>query len=397
MLRWLELIKNKGRGKQQMKHLRALAATTGAYIALLWAIPTLVEAGHTHYWNMDLYLNGNLTVTGTSSLEGAVTLSSTLASGGTITAPDNRSFVSGTTNPTAFGGINQASESNWIAGFIPPTSNIFAVTTLANAARDALLVNRADPTLVVFSAASVAGDSLKKMTITHDQADGIIRSWEGDLNVQTADGSGIVFGNTMESVDGESLTLVGDTIKYIKKDGNAAFIHDTSIVAGSVSPGASGPTQGANNRTAFWLLDATNEFLYFTADIHSDSCWDGGTLWVEVTVILTVAETVGDEIDATLEWESYAKDDEDQSAASTETRSVDHSISTDNVQWTSHLLIFVLTPATTVAGEQLAFKFYLDDISTAPPVGQVGFVHADIHWRSVCPTGTRFTTIPAEG
>ncbi len=210
--------------------------------------------------------------------------------------------------------------------------------------------------------------------------------------------AGNIDGNTIvPSVVMNEDVLFGATTTF-QTNSIAAFEGHYSVEAGSASPGASGPSSGENNATAYTLLDRVGpaEELFFSFDMPPVNCWDGGTIWVVLYTILTAAENAGDDIDATLECEHYTEH-EDQNSATSELRSVDHDLGNFNAQWMTHNLTYRITPASIDPGDVVSCKFYLDDITTGTPVGELGFIHADVHWPSICPTENRFEGVPAEG
>jgi hypothetical protein len=168
--------------------------------------------------------------------------------------------------------------------------------------------------------------------------------------------------------------------------------------AASVSPGASGATLsvgGPGSASLYYLLNATNEYLYFSSDIHSD--WDGAS---DIIVIINVAldgnEDQDDTIDAELIAEYFA-DHDDMDVAKTQTRTIGHSIGGNKFAGTVHELIFALnwdeTDNVIEVDDILKLRFRLDSVAS---IGAVRFLDGNVLYRTSKPA-EEIGTFPSEG
>ncbi len=172
------------------------------------------------------------------------------------------------------------------------------------------------------------------------------------------------------------------------------------LPAHSVSPGASGATLTVLNTSSLvYLLNATNEYIYFDADVHHD--WNEVTdLVVNVLVALENAETANDIIEAELIVEYFTDHDDMTTGFKTQTRTVNHSIGTDTAAGTLHDLTFILDHdlASNVIEQSdvLKFRFRLDSVASVPGVhflaAYVKYVARD-DWQADKVTGA----FPTEG
>lgn len=143
--------------------------------------------------------------------------------------------------------------------------------------------------------------------------------------------------------------------------------------AESVSPGGSGATLttgGPGGASLYWLLDATNEYLYLSGCVSSD--WDGESdIVIGVHVALNVNETANDTIDAELIAE-YATEHDDMDTSKTQTRTISHDIGNYNSAGEVHRLIFILDHdlANNVidAGDHIKLRFRLSSVASVTAV-----------------------------
>ncbi len=160
---------------------------------------------------------------------------------------------------------------------------------------------------------------------------------------------------------------------------------EVHISANSTSPGASGATLTVVNTAAItWLLNATNEYLYFGADIHDQ--WDGlSDILVHVEVMLTSAQPANDTIDAELIAEYFGDHEDMDTSIKTQTRTVSHDIVSDNAQGTVHELIFVidydLVNHVVNAHDHFKFRFRLSSVS-GTSVSSVNYLCAHMKYQS---------------
>jgi len=132
----------------------------------------------------------NETATNTLVVRDSGSVDGTLSTGATVTVQDYKSLSLGTTDPSIFGNqgpLVQVNESNWIAGWITPSSNIISMIALANATADQKTKSRSDPTLMIWAADALGGNSVTKITLQHDGTDGQIESFKGDLALTAED------------------------------------------------------------------------------------------------------------------------------------------------------------------------------------------------------------------
>lgn len=164
---------------------------------------------------------------------------------------------------------------------------------------------------------------------------------------------------------------------YRAGDGTCLWWHEHHAAAEEISPGGSGATflvGGSVPATTYWLLDATDEFLYFGSEIHTD--WDGNSdiPW-QILVALDEAETASDTINATLNC-SYSNDHDNMDTAHTQTRSVDHNIGGLNAAGDQHELWFLLDHdlggQEVAPSDRIACRFYLDSVASVVAVRVIG-------------------------
>ena len=155
------------------------------------------------------------------------------------------------------------------------------------------------------------------------------------------------------------------------------------LPASSVSPGASGATLTVLNTSSLvWLLNATDEYLYFDTDIHAD--WNAvSDVVVVVIVALGGAETSNDTIEAELIAEYFTEHDDMTTGFKTQTRTVNHDIGTDTAAGTLHDLTFVLNydeSSNVIEKEDhIKFRFRLDSVAS---VSAVHFLCAHVQYIS---------------
>ena len=188
------------------------------------------------------------------------------------------------------------------------------------------------------------------------------------------------------------------SLRAFDVNGDGMYWREFHAPAAKSSPGGSGATLVVvNTSTLVWLLDATTEFLYFSADVHAD--WDGASdIVVEVTVALDAAETNGDDIEAEVVCEYAGEHDDMDTNVRTQTRTVNHDIGTDSEQGKKHELIFIidwdLASHTIVVHDEVECRFRLDAQTT---VNSVWFFQADLRYRTSKPERETGGTFPSEG
>ena len=155
------------------------------------------------------------------------------------------------------------------------------------------------------------------------------------------------------------------------------------LAASSVSPGASGATLVVLNTSSLvWLLNATDEFLYFDSDVHDN--WDAASdIVIRVVVAMAGAQAEDATIDAELIVEYYADHDDASIGFKTQTRTVAHDIVTDNTAGLVHELVFVLDydlGGNVIEREDhLKFRFRLSSVAS---VEAVFFVCAHVRYKN---------------
>ncbi len=160
---------------------------------------------------------------------------------------------------------------------------------------------------------------------------------------------------------------------------------EVHVSANSTSPGGSGATLTIVNTAAItWLLNATNEYLYFEADVHEQ--WDTTSdIIVYVEVMLTSAQPANDTIDAELIAEYYGTHDDMDTSIKTQTRTISHDITSDNAQGIVHQLIFTIdhdkVSHVVDAHDHLKFRFRLSSVA-GTSVSSVNYLCAHIRYQS---------------
>lgn len=151
----------------------------------------------------------------------------------------------------------------------------------------------------------------------------------------------------------------------------------------SISPGGSAATLAVVNfATIAYLLNATNEYLYWDFDMHDN--WDGNSdVVIKVEVALSGDETVDDTIDAEIIAEYFGDHDDIDTGVKTQTSTIAHDIVSDNTQGKMHCLCFILEwdKASNVIerGDLLNIRFRLSSVAS---VGAVWFLGAHIQYQS---------------
>lgn len=191
------------------------------------------------------------------------------------------------------------------------------------------------------------------------------------------------------------------TLKYIDNSSNCLWKKEYHAAANSISPGASGATLnvgGPGSATLYYLLDATTEYLYVNSDIHND--WDASSdIIIEARVALNADETANDIIQAEVISE-YVGEHEDMDISKTQTRSIDHNITTDNLAGAVHEMIFLidydLASNVVEVNDILSLRFRLDSVGGGTDVAAVRFLTLNIYYRACTPSIT-MGSFPSEG
>lgn len=225
-------------------------------------------------------------------------------------------------------------------------------------------------------------------------------------NAITIDGEGAetIGGKTTIPLEyvGQTLVVFGDASNgewTVIGNGAAMYWHHIEFDSSSLSPGASGATAGTiNTSTHCWLLDATNEYMYFGFAMHED--WDAASdIIVECCMALSAAETENDTINGELIVE-YFGEHEDAGNPKTQTRTVDHDITDDNAQYKDHTLRFVLdhdlADNVIQRGDKVHCRFRLDAVGGAGEVAGVYYYGGQARYLSNTPAHIYNGTMPTE-
>jgi hypothetical protein len=234
------------------------------------------------------------------------------------------------------------------------------------------------------------------VNVTHDGTDAHVTSTQA-LNLGAGAGEDIIFGNTLKVVDGATMTIQGNSVEWVNQSLVGAWVKHDHVRANGMATYATGGTKEiVGTNFGSWKLDAITEYLYFNTSVAA-TCWDGSTVWVVANVSLSGIETANDIINATLVYTSCADHEDIDADCATESIDIGHDIEAHAASGDMHTLTFNLTPANIAAEDTIGFRFYLDDVTTAPVVTAVN-VHAFlIHYRSRCVSDERFVSIPAGG
>jgi hypothetical protein len=222
------------------------------------------------------------------------------------------------------------------------------------------------------------------------------------VDVTIADSSGwdnVYLVDVMQ--DSSSLFRVPEDggLKAYDTSGNGFYWQEFHLDAVATSPGGSGATLTAWNTSSLgYLLDATNEYLYFSSEVHDD--WEGDSDHVvEAFVCLNAAEAADDIIQAELISEYYGEHD-DMDTPKTQTRTVDHDIVSDNAAGECHALIFVLdydlADNVIEVEDQIKFRFRLDSVAGGTDVAAVRALYFNHKYRTPDPS-QEAGTFPSEG
>jgi hypothetical protein len=243
----------------------------------------------------------------------------------------------------------------------------------------------------------VRDDETVVLSIDQSGSTVILTGDQGDFELDAAAGSNIVFGSTLKAVDGETMTIQGNSVEWVNQSGVGAWVKHDHVRANGMATYATGGTKEiVGTNFGSWKLDAVSEYLYFNTSVAA-TCWDGSTVWVVANVSLSGAETANDIINATLVHTSCGDHEDIDADCATESRDIGHDIEAHAASGDMHMLTFNLTPANIAAEDTIGFRFYLDDVTTGAVVTAVN-VHAFlIHYRSRCVSDERFVSIPAQG
>ncbi len=209
--------------------------------------------------------------------------------------------------------------------------------------------------------------------------------------------------STIETASNGNLVLepngTGRVLFQDDADGNGALWKEYHISASAVSPGGSGATLGASGASAYYIMDAITEYLYFSCDMDDD--WDANSdVQVEVYVALNGAETANDLIRASLRADYYTEHDNMSTSVKTQTRAIDHNIASYNAVGDVHRLVFILDydlASNVIEAEDIIkLRFWLDDVTTAPVVTAVRFLFAKLKYRTKH-AQPPFTSFASEG
>ena len=220
------------------------------------------------------------------------------------------------------------------------------------------------------------------------------------INDQPSEGdNNYGFWNAVDSRFDGSVEANSDFDVYDAVGGDGAYWREFHIDADSVDPGASGATAsfgGLGNATFYWLLNATTEYLYFDTDIHTD--WDAASnIVIEVKLALDAIEPINTNIEAEIIAE-YAGEHEDMDVAKTQTRQVDHDITSDLAAGTIHYVTFILNSF--LGGNAIDTNDYLKlrfRLYAQTDIAAVRFLQANVFYRSSKPRIETGGVFPSEG
>jgi hypothetical protein len=323
--------------------------------------------------------DGTLFIRGTVSQFGGWTF------GGTVLMSDAREFSLGTSVDSGIAWRTTPNPDALVLS-IGEDSRILYITEKTDRAGVFTLAQQTDPTLVIQSA-SGAGTEAERIYFQHNQTDGVIGTGAGGLKF------------TLVSNDVYTLAADG-TPSYFDTSGTGRFWQEFHLCANTASPGGSGATATViNTATLAYLLDANTEYLYFEVDVHDD--WDAASdMVVEVEVALATAETANDIINAEVVAEYHGEHEDIDTAVKTQTRTINHDITSDNAQGIKHKLTFILDYdlASNVIEQEdsLHLRFRLDSVGGGTDVGSVHFLQMNIKYRTAKPQ-LIFDSFPAEG
>lgn len=192
---------------------------------------------------------------------------------------------------------------------------------------------------------------------------------------------------------------IGETID-VNKAGECQYWRHHHLSASGISPGASGSTRSIiNTATMGWLLDATNEYLYFDVDVHSD--WDPGNIWIMFDVALAGAETASDIINAEVVLEYHGNHDDIDTSFKTQTRTINHDITSDNAQGSLHYVYFELdydlADNVLDVGDNVFVRFRLDSVAGGTDVAAVHVISGHVWYTTYKPQIEAPVPLPVEG
>ncbi len=165
---------------------------------------------------------------------------------------------------------------------------------------------------------------------------------------------------------------------------SSIYHHEYHMGASEASPGNSGATATVLNAVFTYLLNATNEYVYYCVDMHDD--WDAvSNVEIKVTGYLANAEDANDLVRMEVRCD-YGTNGDVADSYKTQTLTQDYNIGSGNAQYTSHTLIFNLVwdegGNVLEIGDGLNIRVRLDDVTTAPVVTGFNLKHVHITYNT---------------
>lgn len=199
----------------------------------------------------------------------------------------------------------------------------------------------------------------------------------------------------------DTATNVTSSGEYLTggQDATGAFIHEYFCPSNALSKGGSAAAEGVLNGMFYWVLDATNEYLYSTIDVHED--WDADQdLWITVVCSLNAAETANDKIRMSVLC-NYFGEHENITTSKTQTIPVDHDIGNYNAEGDVHKLRFLvnwdLVDNVVERGDYFAFRLWLDDVSSEETVAGVRVHYVNLKYTKKYACLPMTSSIPVTG
>ncbi len=183
------------------------------------------------------------------------------------------------------------------------------------------------------------------------------------------------------------------------QDASGGYWTEFHISASSLNKGGSAAAEGVLNGVFYYTLDAVNQYVYGTTDIHDD--WDGDSdLLVEVVVALAGAETANDYIRASLLTDYFGEHD-DINSPKTQTISIDHDIGNFNATGSVHELFFRINfdegGNVIEKNDVFCFRFWLDDVTSGATVASVRVLYINIKYLTKYPALSVTAALQASG
>jgi hypothetical protein len=309
---------------------------------------------------------------GTLEMYGVVNFNNGTTFKGSSTIQDNKDLQFGTGSDTVVQ-WSTAPNPDAMTFSLGTESRIMYINEFADRNAAYTLAQQTDPTLVIQS--SDATTEAQRMYFQHNQTDGVV-------NVETG-----------------ALRVDADGIDVYDSSGNAYYWAETHVDGSTVSPGGSGATLTVWNTSSIgYLLDATNEYIYFTSDVEDN--WDGvSDVQVNLVVALNANETANDIINGEVVAEYFTEHD-DMDTPKTQTRAINHDIASSNSAGETHNMSFLLDydlgSNEIEKGDVLKLRFRLDSVAGGTDVAAIRFLYGHVRFRAPFPAEA-VGTFPTEG